>query len=38
MVVRGDLASHVLVRRGKTLYERLLTGYWNLLTRTVLAR
>jgi hypothetical protein len=37
MVVRGDLAANVLVRSGKALYERLLTGYWSLLKKTVLA-
>ena len=38
MVVRDDLASSVIVRSGKAFYERLLTGYWNLLKWTVLAR
>lgn len=37
MVVRDDLAAGVLVRSGKALYERFLTGYWNLLKKTVLA-
>jgi GT2 family glycosyltransferase len=38
MVVRDDLAANVLVRNGKALYERVLTGYWNLLKRTLLPR
>jgi hypothetical protein len=38
MVVREDLVSNVLVRRGKTIYERLLTAYWDFLKNTVLAR
>jgi GT2 family glycosyltransferase len=38
MVVRDDLISNVMVRRGKALYERVLTAYWNLLKKTVLAR
>jgi GT2 family glycosyltransferase len=38
MVVRGDLAANILVRYGKELYESLLTAYWNLLKKTVLAR
>ena len=38
MVVREDLISNVLVQRGKTVYERLLPAYWNLLKRPVLAR
>jgi GT2 family glycosyltransferase len=38
MVVRDDLASNVLVRRGKALYERFLDGYWALLRKTLLAR
>ncbi len=37
LVVRDDLAANVLVRSGKALYERLLTLYWNLLKKTVLA-
>jgi GT2 family glycosyltransferase len=37
-VVRDDLAANVAIRRGKALYERLLAGYWRLLTKTVLAR
>ena len=36
MVVRGDLVSNALLQRGKALYERLLTAYWNLLKRTIL--
>ncbi len=38
MVVRDDLISSVIVRRGKTLYDTLLTAYWNFLKRTILAR
>jgi GT2 family glycosyltransferase len=38
MVIRDDLAANVLVRNGKALYERILTGYWNFLKRTVLPR
>jgi GT2 family glycosyltransferase len=38
MVVREDLISNALVRRGKVLYERLLTAYWNFLKKTLLAR
>ena len=38
MVVRDDLAANVVVRNGKTLYERALAGYWTLLKRTLLAR
>lgn len=37
LIVRDDLASMPLVRRGKALFERFLDGYWALLTRTVLA-
>ena len=37
LIVRADLAGGRLVRYGKSLYERALTGYWNLLKRTVLA-
>jgi GT2 family glycosyltransferase len=37
MVIREDLAANILVRHGKALYEGLLTAYWNLLKRTVLA-
>jgi GT2 family glycosyltransferase len=37
-IVVGDaLATNVVVRAGKGVYERLLNGYWRLLTRTVLA-
>ena len=38
IVVRDDLAGHPFVRNGKALYERVLSGYWNLLRRSVLAR
>ena len=38
MVVRDDLAANVVVRNGKTLYERALAGYWTLLKQTLLAR
>src|SRR5215471_3299213 len=31
MVVRDDLAKHVIVRRGKAIYERFLDAYWKLL-------
>ncbi len=37
MVIRDDLASNFVVRRGKALYERALDGYWALL-RAVLPR
>lgn len=36
LIVRDDLAGNLLVRHGKSLYERALAGYWSLLTRTVL--
>lgn len=38
IVVREDFVANALVRRGKALYEWLLTVYWNLLKRTILAR
>jgi len=38
MVMRDDIAAHLLVRHGKALYERCLTAYWKMLKRTVLAR
>jgi GT2 family glycosyltransferase len=38
MVIRDDIAANAIVKRGKALYERWLTAYWRLLTRTVLAR
>jgi GT2 family glycosyltransferase len=38
IVVRDDLAAHVIVRRGKAFYEACLDAYWSLLKRTVLAR
>jgi GT2 family glycosyltransferase len=34
LVVRGDLAENVLIRKGKRLYERFLNIYWHLLTST----
>jgi len=37
LIIRGDLASHTLVRFGKRAYEGWLRGYWNLLQHTVLA-
>jgi hypothetical protein len=37
LIVRGDLSRNPLVRFGKGGYERLLRGYWRLLTSTVLA-
>jgi GT2 family glycosyltransferase len=37
LIVREDLAGSAFVRAGKALYESWLTGYWNLLKRTVLA-
>ena len=37
MIVRDDLVSNPLLKRGKALYEQLLTAYWNLLKRTILA-
>lgn len=36
LIVREDLAGNPLVRYGKSAYERSLTAYWLLLTRTVL--
>jgi GT2 family glycosyltransferase len=36
LIVRGDLANNALVRIGKGAYEGFLSGYWWLLTRTVL--
>jgi hypothetical protein len=38
MVVRDDVASSAIVKRGRLAYERWLDSYWHLLTRTVLAR
>jgi GT2 family glycosyltransferase len=38
LVVRDDLASSAVMRRGKASYDRFLDGYWRLLKRTVLAR
>ena len=37
LIVRDDLASGALARHGKRLYERALSWYWRLLTRTILA-
>lgn len=37
LLVRDDLAGGALARSGKALYERALTAYWRLITRTVLA-
>jgi GT2 family glycosyltransferase len=37
LIVRGDFSRNPLVRFGKGGYERLLRGYWRLLTSTVLA-
>jgi len=37
MVVRDDLAANVIVKHGKTLYERFLEAYWKLL-KPILAR
>src|SRR5258708_34889471 len=34
MVVRRDLAGSGVAKRGKAAYERLLTGYWNVVKRT----
>jgi GT2 family glycosyltransferase len=36
LIVRDDLATHGLVRLGKTAYEGFLRAYWTLLQRTVL--
>jgi GT2 family glycosyltransferase len=38
LIVREDLASHALVRRGKAAYERVLDAYWHFLRLTVLSR
>jgi GT2 family glycosyltransferase len=38
LIVRGDLASHVIIRKGKRFYERFLDAYWRLLTSTALSR
>jgi hypothetical protein len=38
IIVRDDLISNVLLRRGKSFYERLLTTYWDFLKRTLLVR
>jgi len=37
MVVRDDIASNAIVRRGKAIYERFLDAYWKLL-KPVLSR
>ena len=36
LIVREDLQKGALARAGKEAYERFLTGYWRLLTQTVL--
>lgn len=36
LIIRDDLQSNALVKAGKSAYEGFLTGYWRLLTRTVL--
>ena len=38
LVIRDDLSGHVLIRRGKQLYEGALAWYWRFLKRTVLAQ
>ena len=38
LMIRQDLASSVLVRSGRSLYEGFLNGYWRLLKKTVLSR
>jgi GT2 family glycosyltransferase len=38
MVVRADLTTRSIARRGKAAYDRWLDAYWRLLRRTVLAR
>ena len=38
IVVRDDVASSPILRRGRSAYERWLDSYWRLLTKTVLAR
>jgi GT2 family glycosyltransferase len=35
-IIRGDLSRNPLVRAGKRAYEGFLSGYWRLVTRTVL--
>jgi hypothetical protein len=35
LIVRDDLATSAIVRRGKALYERFLDGYWRLLKRAL---
>src|SRR5207253_9077731 len=38
IVVRGDLAANVVIRAGKSMYERWLNAYWRLLIKTVLSQ
>jgi GT2 family glycosyltransferase len=38
MVVRDDVIGGGLLRRGMSLYDRCLAGYWRLLRATLLAR
>jgi len=38
IVVRDDMASSPILRRGRSAYERWLDSYWRLLTKTVLTR
>ena len=38
LIIRGDLAQNALVKLGQRAYEGFLSGYWRLLTHTVLAR
>lgn len=37
LIVRGDLATNILIRAGKRRYERVLDAYWRWLTSTVLS-
>jgi hypothetical protein len=37
LIVRDDLLKNPFVRFGKGAYEKLLSAYWGLLRRTVLA-
>jgi GT2 family glycosyltransferase len=38
LIVRDDLASSAIVRRGKAIYERFLDAYWKVLKRALPAR
>jgi GT2 family glycosyltransferase len=38
LIIRGDLAQSPLVKFGQRAYEGFLSGYWRLLTHTVLSR